>query len=219
MATKNGKRFGQVAAMLGVLLSASMLLATESARTFVYLKPETSSFWRTARGSRTSVPIDFPEGAASATLSVKGARFSESHAITSGTTSFDLVLPEPTKPGEENVYDLTLAFDNGVTRTARLGMIEGLSSAPGGRTRCLAPASGKAWGKVSGRAVIPVPYGATSLTVNGVAVDPGLGGAQGWYLLDGLTHGHDALLTLAVDDVSYEASLVGGSCGLLLIIR
>jgi hypothetical protein len=40
--------------------------------TFVFIKPETSFFWHTATNSTMTLPVDFPEGATSATLVVTG---------------------------------------------------------------------------------------------------------------------------------------------------
>lgn len=75
------KPFEQMGLLLGVFCSASTLSAVESARTFVFLKPEASSFWQTAKGSRMTVPVDFPDGATSATLTVRGAGYQKSYAI------------------------------------------------------------------------------------------------------------------------------------------
>ena len=203
------------AAMVSVAVPAAELT---SEPTFVFLKPETSSFWNTATNNTMTVPIDFPSGATTASLSVRGLDYDREYVgITE--TEFAFELPAPTSPETENVYDLTLRFDNDVTRTAKLGLIQGLSPDAEGTTRCLAPQTAKVWQKVKGRAVLPIPYGTTSFTVNGVETDTGLGGAQGWYAIDGLSFGKNASLSLIADGVQYAASLIGGPGGLMLIFK
>ena len=59
---------------------------------FVFLKPETSSFWRTATNSVVTLPVKYPEGATSADLTVNGVGYSRMYAdIPEG--DFDLELP------------------------------------------------------------------------------------------------------------------------------
>ena len=120
----------------------------------------------------------------------------------------------------ENVYDLKLTFDNeAIVRTAKLGLIQGLSPDSEGATRCLAPAEGSVWNKVKYRAVLPIPYGTTSFTVNGVEHDTGLDGAQGWYALSPIESGESITLSCFADGVSYAASILGGRSGMFLIIK
>lgn len=208
----------QTGMLLGVLLLVSTLSAVESAKTFVFLQPETSSFWRTATGSRMNIPIDFPDGATCATLTVRGLDLNASYDIAAGISSFDLSLPEPTKPSEEDVYELTLTFDNGISRTARLGLLQGRHLGAVGLSRCLVPDTKKAWMLVERRAVIPIPFGTTSLEVNGVSTDTGLGGAQGWYAISGVSFDKGADLTLVADGVSHVASLRGPK-GMVIAVR
>ena len=131
------------AAMVSVAVPAEELT---SEPTFVFLRPETSSFWNTATNSTMTVPIDYPRGARAATLSVRGLGYEQTYAgITEATFTFE--LPAPTSPETENVYDLTLAFDDAAAtvRTAKLGLVQGLSPDAEGTTRCLAPATAKVW--------------------------------------------------------------------------
>jgi len=210
----------KMATLVGAAMVSVAVPATEltSEPTFVFLRPETSSFWNTATNNTMTVPIDFPEGATEATLSVGGLGYAREYANIS-ETEFTFDLPAPTSPETENVYDLTLAFDNGVTRTAKLGLVKGLSPDAEGMTRCLAPQTARVWQKVKGRAVLPIPYGTTSFTVNGIETDTGLGGAQGWYAINGLGYGQDVSLGLVANGVQYAASLIGGPGGLMLIVK
>ena len=149
---------------------------------FVFLRPETTSFWNTATNSSMSVPVDFPAGSQIATLAVEGLGYSREYQVTraalvGGMYSFS--VPRPVSPQTENVYTLTLAFDGVVACTAKLGVIAGREAGSAGSTRCLAPCGTKRWERVRSTAVLPVPYGVESLEIDGVTTPTGLGGAQG----------------------------------------
>ena len=216
----------KVASLVGASLLAVASPGTEieSEETFVFLRPETSSFWNTATNSTMSLPIDYPNGATKAKLEVTGVGYSKVYEnITSD--SFDIELPVPDSPQTENVYDLKLTFDNeAIVRTAKLGLIQGLSPDSEGATRCLAPAEGSVWEKVKYRAVLPIPYGTTSFSVqtNGgewKEIDTGLNEAQGWYALSPVARGDNLSLSCIVDGVSYVASLLGGGDGFFVIVK
>ena len=209
------------AAMVSVAVPAETI---ESEPTFVFLRPETSSFWNTATNNMMTVPIDYPAGAKKATLQVSGLGYSCSYAnITGPEYTFD--LPAATSPETENVYDLVLSFydESGAPvsepRTAKLGLVQGLSPDAEGTTRCLAPAGSKVWNKVKGQAVLPIPYGMTSFKVNGIDTDTGLGGAQGWYALGKIDPNEPVSLSMTADGKEYIASLLGGGAGLMMILR
>ena len=200
--------------MLGacVVLSAAAY-AAESAASFVFVNPDTSSFWRTARSRSVTVPVDFPEGATTATLAVTGVGYSASYEIAApGPYTFQ--LPEAATPAEENTYSLALSFDRGESKTARLSLISGMENGGAGSTRCVSQA-GRSWGvSKSQQMTLPVPFGTTSLVVNGDAVDTGLDGAQGFFTLSGLP----ASMSLTVSGTTYYADIVGMP-GFLLLFR
>ena len=198
--------------LLAALLAPASAVRAETSSltsdsTFVFLRPETSSFWRTATNQVMSLPVVFPAGASSATLSVTAPGYSAQYAIAS-SGDFLLSLPAATSPETENVYDLTLTFNDAAAtvRTAKLGLIDAVLPDGGGETRCIAPASAPKWERVKGRAVIPVPYGLTSFTINGAAVDTGLNGAQGWFPIT-LLGGQTANLAMDAGGESFAASL------------
>ena len=211
----------KVAALAGaaVLTVSAPAAKLSSEPTFVFLRPETSSFWNTATNSTMTLPIDYPSGATKATLTVNGVGYNRVYPNLTAD-SIEIDLPVPDSPKTENVYELTLAFDNGApSRTAKLGLIQGLDSGAKGSTRCIAPAEGKVWSKATDRAVLPIPYGTTSFTINGVEHDTGLDGAQGWYALSPIERGETITLSCLADGVSYAASILGGGNGFLLIYK
>ena len=211
----------KVAALAGaaVLTVSAPAAKLSSEPTFVFLRPETSSFWNTATNSTMTLPIDYPNGATKATLTVNGVGYNRVYPDLTGD-SIEIDLPVPDSPKTENVYELTLAFDNGAApRTAKLGLIKGLDSGAKGSTRCIAPAQGKVWSTATDRAVLPIPYGTTSFTVNGVEHDTGLDGAQGWYALSPIAPSETITLSCLANGVSYFASILGGGNGFMLIYK
>ena len=210
----------KVAALAGaaVLTVSAPGAKLSSEPTFVFLRPETSSFWNTATNGTMVLPIDFPTGATRASLRVTGLGY-EARYDNIVAKEFELALPTPDSPHTENVYDLVLTFDNGQERRAKLGLIQGLDSGGRGRTRCLAPANGRVWNKVRKRAVLPIPYGMTSFTVNGESVDPGLGGAQGWYALGQLKNGDDVSLSMIANGLSFTAALTCVDGGTMVVFQ
>ena len=216
----------KVAALVGAVI-IPMTMTAESLKskpTFVFLCPATSSFWNTATNNTMTVPINYPAGATkNATLEISGLGYSMSYENLTDDT-FTFTLPAATSPETENVYDLTLTFDEGTVRTAKLGLIQGLSPGARGMTRCLIPQTAKAWQKVNGRAVLPIPYGTTSLAVKvngGEKIVEQFDGAQGWYGIGGLSYGNNMSLELSVDGVQDPllATLLGGPAGLMLLFR
>ena len=151
-----------------------------------------------------------------ATLSVSGYRYSATYSIT-GDSSFVLTLPKPeeNRPDKENVYSLTLTFSDGSVKTASLGGIAGFDGSSEGTTRCFLSKSDPRWGTVKRSAVLPIPYGTETISVNGTETDTGLDGAAGWFLLAPLSGGTS--YNLAVDGAS--AVLNAYADGTVLVFR
>jgi len=201
--------------------------AIESEPTFVFLRPETSSFWHTATNSAMTIPIDFPAGASSATLAVRGLKYNESYELAKSdlanngynTGYYSLQLPPACDQETENVYDLTLTFndDAATMRTAKLGLVTSYAAGNEAVTSVIAPSEGNVW-KAKKRAVLPIPYGTTSFKVDNVETPTGLDGAQGWFVLP-LKSGVTTALSLIADGKTYDASILGGSTGMFVIFR
>lgn len=216
----------KVAALAGaaVLTVSAPAAKLSSEPTFIFLRPETSSFWNTATNSTMTLPIDYPNGATKATLTVNGVDYRKVYPDLTGD-SIEIDLPAPDSPKTENVYELSLTFDNGATpRTAKLGLIQGLDSGAKGSTRCIAPASGKVWETAKYRAVLPIPYGTETFSVkfNGGEwrdVDTGLNGAQGWYALSPIAKGDSVSLSYIANGVSHVADILGGGDGFFVILK
>lgn len=142
---------------------------------------DATPFWRTATNATFEVHWDFPRDAASASLSVSGMNFD---AVYDELTddSIVLALPEPTDALAEDVYRLTLSFDNGLSQEAVVGVVRGVSA--GGPATCRCAFSDTRFAKTGKTSVLPVPAGALTLLVDGEALSTGLDGACGWYGLE-----------------------------------
>lgn len=188
---------------------------------FVFLDTKTSSFWRTATNRVMTLPISYPAGATAATLTVTGSSWSMTTNIPAGF--FDLVLPEPSAPETEDVYELALSFDDGTVRLAKLGLIQGLMPGADGATRCLVPQGGRRWNGFQRHAVLPLPYGAESFAVyvNGqvTASDSGLDGAKGWYALNDIRLKDAVTVSFTLNGASRQANLVSRSNTFVLSVK
>ena len=206
-----------VVAIVGPVCSA--LADARSNTAFVELQPGTSSFWHTATNSTLSLPVNFPVGAQTATLSVSGVKYSKTYpGITAATLSggcFRLELPAATSQDAENVYDLTLAFDDGTSQRAKLGLLDGAFGATSAATRCLFDKGDSAWRKAR-VVVMPVPFGVETISVNGVETDTGLCGRQGWYAARMSTSGAATTFAMEHDGEEYEETLFGLAAGFIL---
>lgn len=187
--------------------------AATSDPTLVFLRPAESSFWRTATNASFTVNIDYPDGAGSAELTVKGMHY----AVTVPNVTArqcDLTLPRATSPETEDVFDLILAFDNGATNVASVGVIQGSGVAEPVTTRVLSSATRK-WNRAKGSSVLPVTSPTATLSVDGEQV-PAVGtGWYGWKPRDFGTH----VLRLEDGAEPVEVSVEVKDSGLVLIVR
>ena len=112
-----------------IVLSASLMfagsaLASDTGGARLLFKVS-GSFWHTATNATLTVPIDFKDGAASATLTVRGSTYLHVYeGIT--TNAFTFSLPPADDVAHEDVYELLLVFDNGSEMKARIGLPYGL---------------------------------------------------------------------------------------------
>jgi len=210
-----------IAFIVALVASAGILeadsVAESASPAFVFLQPEKTALWHTGTGKSFSVPIPYPPGVEKvASLAVTGYRYSVNYSdITEN--SIVLTLPEvsDSRPEKENVYDLVLTFADGSVKTARLGNVYGFDGSNSGSARCLMSEGDAAWKCVKRSAVLPVPYGTESVTVNGNTVDTQLDGAAGWFLLAPVSGG--TTYNLQIDGAS--ALLNGYTDGTVVSIR
>jgi len=213
-------------AMAAGILLPVMVFGADGVRsdaTFVFLQPDTSSFWRTVTNSTMTIPIYYPSGATKADLQVEGMEYSKSY-LDITADSVEIELPPPTTERTENVYTLTLSFDNDTVQTAQLGSVRGYARNAAGVARCVIPEESASWKKFKYRAVLPVPHGMKdlSLSLNGGEPQPletGLNGAQGWCGLEGIKRNDSLDFTYELNGMPYALSLVGGGDGFFVTVK
>ena len=181
---------------------------------------ESGSFWHTATNSTITVPLDFKDGATSATLTVRGSKYVRVYeGITTGEFTFS--LPSAGDVAHEDVYSLSLVFDNGTEMSARLGLPYGIGPGAEGSTRCIAESSVR-WPKTYGNGLVPVPADTTSITVDGSPVTdetPGFTGAQGWLALGEVERGATIDVALSAGGQTTERTLIGAIVeGIMMIV-
>ena len=225
MANNRGTSLGNVCRTMaaGILLPIIAIGAegSKSDAIFVFLQPETSSFWCTATNSTMTIPVYHPKGAVKADLLVEGMQYSKAYNDITAE-SVDIELPAPTNERTENVYTLTLSFDDGTVQTAKLGAVRGYAKSVAGVARCVIPEESASWKKFKYRAVLPVPYGMKNLTLclNGAEPQPlETDGAQGWYGLEGVKRNDSLDFTYELNGMPYALSLVGGGDGFFVTVK
>ena len=178
----------------------------------VFTNPDRSILWKTVGAGRLEIPVpDWPETAASATLTVTGESFVEQTCtVTSPETPFVLTLTLSDKEKSETLlsFVLTYATEAGdvltdETRAATLGFVRGVGN--GTTARCIPGGeNAKAWGIVKGRkAVLPVPENVASLRLDGA--ETALPAAPGWYLWRALASGEHTV-DAVVDGMAFNGT-------------
>ena len=201
-------------------LTAASALATASAPVTLILDTTDTSLWRTAIGTETEVCWDGLDPAAtSATLSVVGRRFSL--LLPNQTEPFaTFSLPAPSLALEEDVFRIAVTFDTGNAFTQKVGRVLGSANSPHVDDVAFRKASSARWPRLTGStAVLPIPAGAQSISVNGgTPVDTGLGGARGWYLFGPVATG-EYDVALATDAGGLEGTIISCALGTVLMLQ
>ena len=197
----------------GALLVAGAVRASDTSEAIgVFTETDTTSFWRTAASSSFTVELDYLTGADSVTVGVRGVKFSRTwEGVTASSIAIDLPAASA---HDENVYTLTLAFNDGTVRTASFAVI---ASQTAGDEAVARFGRAVGTGEVTAKSVLPLPYGMTDLTVDGEPVTTGSTGPQGWFVCGKMTRGEHAFCLTA--DRDYEADLTYVAPGALLFLR
>ena len=176
----------------------------ESAAFEVFGRIDDTYSWRTAPPGDFTVSWTFPDGASSATLLVEGVGYSQTYANLSATSQL-LSLPAAAE-GNENVYNLTLTFNDGTVKTASLGRIRGAVQGSAATIRYSpVPADASVAQRVSRVSVFAIPPETRSLQADGVYLpfEPAAS-YLAWICPDRQPH----VLSLTVgEDETHEATL------------
>lgn len=225
------RRGARIAAFAAAAFVSTRAVATLSGA--VRMIPETSAslLWRTCMAE--GISWEWPEGAASAKLTVSGKGGTAEHIFSRPAASSRPVpettfaLVPPADASAEDVLDLSLAFYPESDATGEALAEEALSAEGVGLVRGVNGAAldlrpvaetSRAWRSVAGTsAVLPIPEETTALSLDGVA--RGWGAAPGWHLWNGIAGGRSYLWSLSADEMDFAAELRLSSSGLTFSIR
>lgn len=219
-----GPRSVAVAAAIAAIAVGAMPQAfgasATSATSIVWTKPDESLQWKTVMSASAPVALCWPEGAASAQLTVEAdGAFVVQTNITDTTAREVLVIP-PTLPAEyaaERVLAVSVEYrDSGNatldTASVQLGWVTGVE---GNGTRVITAASGKEWREVEKYAVLPIPEDTTAFSVDSASQEYD---APGWWEWRRIASG-DHALALTAGGEDFLATLTGGGGGFTIIVR
>ena len=187
--------------------------------------PEHSLQWHTYMAGEDGITWTWPNGAASAKLTVSGRNGSSATVFAKSEHPQPSYQPDaPQTAGAEDVINLVLDFFAsadasgeplaGLTQTANgLGVVRGVNGGRGD-IRCCAEGS-REWNRVKDRsAVLPIPSGTVSLTIRGESQT--LGYVPGWHLWSPIGSGGAIPLELTTDEAVFDPVLTGISGFLLM---
>lgn len=196
------------------LVAAVVQAGTSSTPTQVFLNAEDSYLWRTAPSATFTVQWENPEGVP-ATLRVVGRGYAQTYSGLTATSQ-QLTLPTAADDASENVFMLTLTLDEDV-RTAQVAVVRGVGVGGEAQTATYRDAamSEKQWAKFRDHAVLPIPAGTETFSIDGQTIDTGLRGAAGWYMLQGVNINDE--YTLALD--GEEVTVRNRSGGLVIVVQ
>ena len=142
-----------------LLTAVAAALSSAGNAADAFLLPKENILWHTAVSSDFNVPVLLPRGATSAKLVVSGKGYSRTYEEI-GDGMFPLSLPGADSASEENLYDLTLTFNDEppTVQRARLAVCQGAASG-GSASADVRTASLPEWHKVTKKALIPVRGG------------------------------------------------------------
>jgi hypothetical protein len=164
-----------------LLTAVAAALSSAANAADAFLLPKENILWHTAVSSDFNVPVLLPRGATSAKLVVSGKGYSRTHEEI-GDGMFSLSLPSADSAREENIYDLTLTFNDEppTVQHARLAVCQGAASG-GNASADVRTAESFEWQKITKKALIPVEKGVDSFVVNGTAEDDRHWRSPGWF--------------------------------------
>jgi hypothetical protein len=195
----------------------SAVRAAESQPLTIFANAPESYLWHSIPAGDTTVYWDMPETAHTATITIEGAHY---RAVQSGLTGESCVLSLPRAANaREDVFKVTLAFDDGSSQTAYLGAVTGLGTAGTATSPRVKLETASTWAAFQDYAAIALLQGATALTVNGAPL-PDLDGNVGWRLVkhSGASQ-YDIAMTLDGETNPLLASVTGFAGGTMIIFR
>lgn len=184
-----------------------------------YLNENASILWRTIKESTTKIALDWPNGAASAVLTVKvGSGDAQSFVITdTSATAYNARFTMPTQRAAREVVTLAISYRDSneaeiSSKSVKLGLVDGVGNGASIMTKT--DGSTKAWRRFYAHEVVQIPPDATSVTIDGEPVNCEI---PGWYDMEVSEGEH--VLTLKTDDGTLSATVIKSLGGLMIIFK
>lgn len=160
------------AGVMSAMISAHAANATSAAIT-VCSWPDGSIQWKTVMSPSASAALDWPDGAASARLSVFSHGKLLGTSTVADTSAKTAALPLVSLPAiveDERIVDAVIEYIDGsgnviASASARLGYVTGIGS---GATRLVTETVGKSWNRAAGQTVVQIPEDATEFAFDSV---------------------------------------------------
>ena len=216
---------------LGLLVSvaatafahAAQSVVVESGPMNVCIDTQASILWKTAVDWPLEVQLDWPLDATKAVVSIAGAPgWNGDYEVTDTSLSsyrFDRVCPA--SDAEERVIDLSIRYYNSsdveiadAASAARVGLVRSVGA--GSARVVTAGPSARRWGAIDSAAVVRLPEGTASVSVDGVRQE-GIS-VPGWFYTP-VEVGVDKQLTLVTDAGSVTRTICGKAAGSLILFR
>jgi len=188
--------------LCALALAASQACAASdtSAAAEVFVDTTSSCMWNTGKSQSFSLPIEYPVLASAVDVYVKGVRYSASETGVTAA-SLPVSLPEPSADAAENVYEITLAFNDGTTNKCAFALVRSQSLGASCPVRLTSESS---WSKIEAKRVVQVPAGYEP-QIDGQGVAACSNGGWGWFACPRLAAGEHEFTLFGPDG---EISLV-----------
>lgn len=195
----------------------SAVQAAESQPLTIFANAPESYLWHSIPAGDTTVYWDKPSTAQTATLTIEGAHYT---MVQSGLTGESCVLSLPRAANaKEDVFKISLAFDDGSSQFAYLGAVTGLGTSGTATSPRVKLETASNWATFQDYAAIAVLQGSTALTVNGTPL-PDLDGNAGWRLVKyDRASQYDIAMTLDGEANPLLASVTGFAGGTMIVFR
>ena len=192
----------------------------------VVVDPSASRLWSTVTESQVVLPLPWPAGAATATLSVPASGLfagTEAILLKSADASYVLELPRPSSPGEEYMVSPAVEFRNAKGETLAPRLNATLAVVCASPTFYGTDVSAGAWTRMrKGSYVLPRPSNEVSLHVGygDLATTNALGECCAWMAFSPRKSGDYSLVLYGADgELSLSAMLEAFATGLVFSVK
>ena len=211
---------------LRVLVAVALMATLDAFGTDVVVNPSVSRLWSTVTESQIVIPVPWPAGASTATLSVPASGlFAGTEVVLArdSDASYVLNLPRPSAPGEEYLVSPTVEFKNANGETLAPKLNASLAVVCASPTFYGTDVSAGTWTRMrKGSYVLPKPSNETSLHAGywDLVTTNVLGECCAWMAFSPKKSGNYSLMLYGADgELSLSAMLEALATGLVFSVK